>query len=66
MGVALSASFAEVLALCNRRFGTEGAFLLESGFAVNPEQNAGNVFMKYGNALVFYTKVDFTRLAYQR
>ena len=42
------------------------AFLLEGGFAVNPEQNVGNVFMKYGNALVFHTKVDFTRLAYQR
>ena len=62
--LAVVASLSEVLELCNQRFSTSGAFILESGFAVKAEQSAGNVFMKYGNALAFHTKVDFTRIAY--
>ena len=77
VGVPHGAPFSRVLALCNRMFckadgsgGDEqqqqGAFLLETGFGVNPNKSAGSVFMKYGNELTFHTKVDFSRLAFAR
>lgn len=68
------APFASALTLCNRMFcrtaldasgeSAQGAFLLEGGFGINPNKSAGNLFMAYGNALTFHTKVDFSRLAF--
>ena len=66
VGAPHGAPFSHVLDLLNRKFGTHGAFLLEGGFAINPEQSVGNVFMKFGHEFDFHTKVDFTRLAYKR
>lgn len=45
---------------------SQGAFLLEGGFGINPNKCAGNLFMAYGNSLTFHTKVDFSRLAFAR
>ena len=70
LGVPHGAQFSTALALCNRMFckdqEQQGAFLLETGFGINPNKSAGGVFMKYGNELTFHTKVDFSRLAYAR
>jgi len=69
VGVPHSAPFADVLALFNRQFASSnergGAFLLEGGFGVNPNQNAGQVFMKCGQALTFHTKVELSRVAWR-
>ena len=48
-----------------RRSEKGGAFLLEGGFGVNPNQNAGQVLMKYGYALTFHTKVELSRVAWR-
>ena len=74
VGVPQNAPFSAALGLCNRTFCStktdqtaehhSGAFLLQGGYGINPNKSAGNVFMAYGNELVFHTKVDFTRLAF--
>lgn len=70
LGVPHGSQFSSALTLCNRMFCKEqeqqGAFLLDTGFGINPNKSAGGVFMKYGNELTFHTKVDFSRLAYAR
>ncbi|KAL1529962.1 hypothetical protein AB1Y20_000889 [Prymnesium parvum] len=69
VGAAHSASFSLVLAFFNRQFSVSsdksGAFLLEGGFGVNPNQSAGQVFMKYGHELTFHTKVELSRVAWR-
>ena len=74
VGLAHTAPFSHALDLCNRTFcrtssdatgeSSQGAFLLEGGFGINPNRTAGNIFMTYGNELTFHTKVDFSRLAF--
>ena len=74
VGVPQASPFSAALGLCNRTFYStktdqtaehnQGAFLLQGGYGINPNKSAGNVFMAYGNELVFHTKVDFTRLAF--
>ena len=74
VGVPQNASFSVPLGLCNRTFcstktdvsaeNSQGAFLLQSGYGINPNKSAGSVFMAHGNELIFHTKVDFTRLAF--
>lgn len=68
VGVAHSAPFSDVLTYFNANFGApadNGAFLLEGGFGVNPQQNAGQAFMKYGHQLAFHTKVELSRVAWR-
>ena len=74
VGIPNSTPFASALELCNRMYcktstdatgeASQGAFLLDSGYAINPKKSAGNIFMAHGNELTFHTKVDFTRLAF--
>ena len=74
VGLPHTAPFSRALDLCNRTFCrtstdasgeySQGAFLLDSGFGVNPNRSAGHIFMTYGNELTFHTKVDFGRLAF--
>ncbi|KAL3905225.1 MAG: hypothetical protein SGPRY_010989 [Prymnesium sp.] len=69
VGLAHTTSFSHVLALFNKQYSASsdksGAFLLEGGFGVNPNQNAGQVFMKYGYNLTFHTKVELSRVAWR-
>ena len=57
LGVPHTAPFGCALVVCNRMFcktvdasgePSQGAFLLEGGFGVNPNKSAGSVFMSYG------------------
>ena len=57
LGLPHTAPFSRALAVCNRMFcktvdangePSQGAFLLEGGFGVNPNKSAGSVFMSYG------------------
>mmetsp|Transcript_16632 Transcript_16632/g.42732 ORF Transcript_16632/g.42732 Transcript_16632/m.42732 type:complete len:131 (-) Transcript_16632:188-580(-) len=66
VGVPHVTSFSEVLALFNKKFSGNGAFLLKGGFGVQPQQSAGQVFMKYGHELEFHPKVDLTRVAWHQ
>ena len=58
VGAPNETSFSRVLDLLNRKFSTHGAFLLEGGFAINPEQSVGNVFMRFGYEFDYHTKAD--------
>lgn len=69
VGIAQTQSFADVLALFNRKYaadGKDGAFLLKGGFGVRPAQSAGQVFMKHGYELNFHPRVDLSRLAWSQ
>ena len=66
LGVPHVTSFADVLALLNKRYAGNGAFLLKGGYGIRPQQSAGQIFMKYGYELEFHPKVDLTRIAWHQ